>query len=234
MSEKKMVSGNVAIALGIICIVLIVLIAYFSVTGISAQNSYNNLQSENRQLQTWLIGNETLLSQTQANNTNLQNQVASQNATITSLNSTVESQNATITSLEENVTELQSILNSLQSASTSASTYFAISGQGAFYNPSGSNTSMVLITQLGFYFTPIYGPADNLEMFIQGYYDPASVGWTHVAKGNTTFSGDIFLPYAIPSFKQSDGTYTLNVTLECTEASGVIVLHFTQNELYPS
>jgi archaellum component FlaF (FlaF/FlaG flagellin family) len=72
---KKVVSRNVAIAIGIICIILIALIAYFTITGISAQNSYNNLQNENKQLQTWLNGNETLLSQTQANNTNLQNQM---------------------------------------------------------------------------------------------------------------------------------------------------------------
>jgi hypothetical protein len=56
---KKMVSRSVAIALGIICIVLIALIAYFTVTGISAQNSYNDLQNQNQQLQTWLDRNIT-------------------------------------------------------------------------------------------------------------------------------------------------------------------------------
>jgi cell division protein FtsB len=75
VNEKKVVGRNVAIALGIICILLIAVMAYFSVTGISAQNSYSNLQNQNSQLQTWLNGNETLLSQTQYNNTNLQNQV---------------------------------------------------------------------------------------------------------------------------------------------------------------
>ena len=86
---KKTVSRNVAIALGIICILLIAIIAYFSITGISAQNSYNTLQNQNKQLQTWLdrnetlltqtqtwlSGNESLLSQMQANNTNLQKQL---------------------------------------------------------------------------------------------------------------------------------------------------------------
>ncbi|MGB8779966.1 MAG: hypothetical protein WCD81_04875 [Candidatus Bathyarchaeia archaeon] len=56
-----MVRRSVAISLGIICILLIAVIAYFSITGISAQNSYNNLQNQNKQLQ--------------ANNTNLQNQM---------------------------------------------------------------------------------------------------------------------------------------------------------------
>ncbi len=62
---KKMVSRNVAIALGSICIVLVAPIAYFTVTGISATNSYNNLKDQNKQLQTWLNGNETMLNQTQ-------------------------------------------------------------------------------------------------------------------------------------------------------------------------
>jgi hypothetical protein len=61
MSEKKMVSRNVAIVLGIICVLLVAIIAYFSIIGISAQNSYNNLQNQNKQLQ--------------ANNTNLQNEI---------------------------------------------------------------------------------------------------------------------------------------------------------------
>lgn len=86
---KKMVRRSVAIALGIICILLIAFIAYFSITGISAQNSYNNLQNQNKQLQTWLNGNETLLNQTQANNTNLQNQIDSLNSVFTNLQNQV-------------------------------------------------------------------------------------------------------------------------------------------------
>jgi hypothetical protein len=67
MSEKQVVSRSVASALGIICIILTALVAYFTVTVISAQNSYNNLQDENKQLQTWLAGNITDL-QNQVNN----------------------------------------------------------------------------------------------------------------------------------------------------------------------
>jgi cell division protein FtsB len=82
---KKMVSRDIALTLGIICIILIALIAYFTATGISAQNSYNNLQNQNEQLQTWLAGNETLLNQTRASNTNLQKQVDSLNSNMTTL-----------------------------------------------------------------------------------------------------------------------------------------------------
>jgi cell division protein FtsB len=83
--QKKMVSRNVAVALGLVCIVLIAFIAYFTITGISAQNSYNNLQNQNKQLQTWLDGNETLVTQIQANNTNLQNEIDSLNSNVTRL-----------------------------------------------------------------------------------------------------------------------------------------------------
>ena len=105
MSEpkpKKIVSRSVAITLGTICIVLVALIAYFTVTGISATNSYNNLKDQNKQLQTWLDKNETLLNQTQADNNNLQNEVASLNRTISSLTS--------------NLTNLQEIVNMQESA----------------------------------------------------------------------------------------------------------------------
>lgn len=98
---KKMVSKNVAVALGIICVVLIGSLVYFVVANNSTQNSYNNIENQNKQLQTWLDGNETLLNQTQANKTNLQNQVASLNTTISSLTS--------------NLTTLQEIVNMQES-----------------------------------------------------------------------------------------------------------------------
>jgi len=62
---KKMVRRSVAIALGTVCILLIAVIAAFSIAGISAQNSYGNLQNQNTRLQAWLDGNETLLNQTE-------------------------------------------------------------------------------------------------------------------------------------------------------------------------
>jgi len=101
-----MVSRSVAISLGIICILLIALIAYFTVTGISAQNSYNNLKDQNKQLQTWLDGNETLLNQTQANNTNLQNQIDSRNSNVTNLLYQLSSLNSTVIDLQ-NITNLK-------------------------------------------------------------------------------------------------------------------------------
>lgn len=109
-NPKKMVSRKVAFALGLVCIVLIAFIAYFTITGISAQNSYTNLQNQNKQLQAWRDGNETLLNQIQADNANLAKQIAEQNDTISQLESNITDlqnqiaiANATITSLEASV-----------------------------------------------------------------------------------------------------------------------------------
>ena len=90
VNEKKVVRRSVAIALGIICIILIAFVAYFSITGISAQNSYNNLQDQNQQLQSWLDGNITYynsqISSLNSQIANLQNQLNSlMNGTRTSL-----------------------------------------------------------------------------------------------------------------------------------------------------
>jgi hypothetical protein len=91
---KRVVRRNVAMALGIMCIVLVAgiggaIIHYSLVVSdkdktISSQNSQVSiLRNQNIQLQTWLDGNETLLNQTQANNTNLQNLIDSLNSNVT-------------------------------------------------------------------------------------------------------------------------------------------------------
>jgi len=80
---KKMVSRNVAIALGIICIILVACIAtiwvYYLVQDINKnqtitnlnnqvfndESEITNLQDQNKQLQVWLNANETVLNRTQ-------------------------------------------------------------------------------------------------------------------------------------------------------------------------
>jgi hypothetical protein len=117
-----------------------------------------------------------------------------------------------------------------------SSTYFAISGQGAEYNPIGSanasNARSVLITTVGFYFTPIGGPADNLRMFLPGFTDPTTTSWNNTIPQNATvFSGEIMPPDPIPIIKQSDGNFTLTITMLCNEANGTVVIQFTPDEL---
>lgn len=89
MSEKKMVRRSVAIALGIVCIILVaglgvMIYVSYSPTSGSSNASYEvkidqlqgwldgnksqilDLQNQNNQFLAWLDGNETLLNQTQA------------------------------------------------------------------------------------------------------------------------------------------------------------------------
>jgi DNA-binding transcriptional ArsR family regulator len=97
---KRVVTRNVAMALGIMCIVLVAgiggaIIQYTLLVNdkdktISSQNSQLSiLRNQNTQLETWLDGNETLLNQTQADNINLQKQIDSLNSNVTSLQNQV-------------------------------------------------------------------------------------------------------------------------------------------------
>ena len=83
MSEKKVVSRKVAIALGIICVILAVGLVgavtnYISVIK-GKCSQIQTLTNQKNQLQTWLNGNKTLLNQIktwlQGNITTLQNQI---------------------------------------------------------------------------------------------------------------------------------------------------------------
>lgn len=104
---KKIVGRSVAIALGIICILLIASLggafAYYTMIIHNKENelgsanntisqlntNVTNLQNRDKQLQTWLDGNETLLNQIQANNMNLQNQVDLLNSNVADLQNQV-------------------------------------------------------------------------------------------------------------------------------------------------
>jgi hypothetical protein len=99
-TPKRVVRRSVAMALAMMCIVLVAgtggaIIYYTSAANdkdktISSQNSQiSSLGNQKNQLQTWLDGNETLLNQTQANNTYLQEQIDSLNSTVTNLQNQV-------------------------------------------------------------------------------------------------------------------------------------------------
>jgi len=127
---RKVVGRTVALSLGIICIILIALIAYFTVTGISAQNNYNNLQTQNKQLQTWLTENAS-------QNANLQNQ-NSQLQTWLDGNETLLNQ--TQTWLSGNVTGLQSQVSNLTNIVNLANSIVWVNDQTTS-QPHGASTS---------------------------------------------------------------------------------------------
>jgi len=93
VSEKKVVSRKVAIALGIICVILAVGLVgavtnYTSVIN-GKCSQIQTLTNQKNQLQTWLNGNKTLLNQIktwlQGNITYYESQIASLNSQITNL-----------------------------------------------------------------------------------------------------------------------------------------------------
>jgi prefoldin subunit 5 len=139
MSEKKVVRRTVALALGVICIVLIAglggAMAYYTVTinskdktisqlnaTIEDQNNtinqlianITNLQNQNANLQAWLDGNETLLNQTQAwlagNITYYNSQISSLDSQIVNL---TNEKNQLQTWLNGNITSLEAQISTL-------------------------------------------------------------------------------------------------------------------------
>jgi uncharacterized phage infection (PIP) family protein YhgE len=138
MSEKKVVSKTVAIALGIICIILAVALVgtvadYTSIisgkdnTITTRDSQMQTLTNQKNQLQTWLDGNKTLLNQTQAwldgNETLvIQTQtwlngnltlIDTLNTQITNLQSQISDLNSQISSLNAQIASLQSQVNNL-------------------------------------------------------------------------------------------------------------------------
>lgn len=96
MSEKKVVSRNVAIALGITCVIIAAGLVGAVANYMSIINKKDNiiatkdsqiqtLTSQKNQLQTWLNENLTLINTLNAQITNMQNQISNLNSQITSL-----------------------------------------------------------------------------------------------------------------------------------------------------
>jgi TolA-binding protein len=134
--EKKGVSRTVAIALGIICIVLAVgLVGAVALYSSQINDKDNTITTENSQLadkdsqisnlQTWLNGNKTLLagtiiwlnpnktllSQTQTHLQGNLTEITSLNSQIASLQSQISYLNSQVTSLQNQISNLNAILN---------------------------------------------------------------------------------------------------------------------------
>jgi len=129
VSEKKVVSRNIAIALGIVAIILLVGLVGAIANYTSIMNGKDNtittkdsqiqtLTSQKNQLQTWLDGNETLLNQTQTwldgNITYYNSQINTLNSQITSLQNQISNLNSQINSLNAQITDLENRIDSLK------------------------------------------------------------------------------------------------------------------------
>jgi len=127
MSEKKLVSRNVALALGIICIILVVVGLVGAVTYIipmindknsmisSLNTQISQLTTNNTNLQLWLDGNKTQLNQTQ---TWLAGNITAYNSLQSTYNNYVIDHsytNGEYQSLQNQITSLQNQVNDLTS-----------------------------------------------------------------------------------------------------------------------
>lgn len=139
-SGKKVVGRNVAIALGIVCIILIAglggAMAYYTMVVNDKNATYDSYASShthtnsdfntlNSTYQTWLDGNKTLLQtaiterdqlQTWLNGniTNYESRISSLNTQITNLQNQIASLNSQISSLNAQIASLQSQINALE------------------------------------------------------------------------------------------------------------------------
>jgi uncharacterized protein YoxC len=115
MSEKKVVGRNVAIALGIVAIIILVglvgaMANYTSIingkdnTITTKDSQIQTLTSQKNQLQTWLDGNITYYN----------SQINSLNSQITSLQNQTSNLNSQINSLNAQITELENQIDSLK------------------------------------------------------------------------------------------------------------------------
>ena len=109
MSEKKIIDRDIAVALGIICVILLSGLAgamsYYTSIINNKDSEIQTLTDQKEQLQTWLNGNTTLLGQMQTSlngNATLLNQTQTWlQANITYYSSVVWALNAQIATLEE-------------------------------------------------------------------------------------------------------------------------------------
>lgn len=114
MSERKIVRRSVAIALGIICIVLIAGIVELWFAYLVEKDYRNDDDNKIAGLNDLLSNANNQISQLYSNITNLQNQVASQTSTINLLTSN-------LTNLQNQVTIQQKALNDLLNVTATVS-----------------------------------------------------------------------------------------------------------------
>lgn len=192
--RKRIVSKNVAVSLGIICILLVALIAYFTVTGISATSNYNNLQKKNEQLQVWLDGNESLVNQTQSENGILADHIANQNNMISQLETNITDLQSQIATANETVTPGYSIQ------------YFSIyinysySNGNVVVNCGGYSRLSILISALA---NASIGTGNNATIVL------VRIDWT-ASPGIVNFSSSEYLGFNQYNFTLSNGINSMH------------------------
>ena len=125
MSEKKVVGRSIAIGIGIICVILLIALVgvvanYTSIISgkdnsmVTKDSQIQTLTSQKNQLQTWLDGNKTLLTQTQTWLTGNLTLINTLNTQITNLQDQISGLNSQISSLNAQITDLQNQIDTLK------------------------------------------------------------------------------------------------------------------------
>jgi chaperonin cofactor prefoldin len=123
--EKKVVGRSIAIGIGIICVILLItlvgaVVNYTSIISgkdnsiVTKDSQIQTLTSQKNQLQTWLDGNKTLLTQTQTWLTGNLTLINILNTQITNLQDQISGLNSQISSLTAQITDLQNQIDTLK------------------------------------------------------------------------------------------------------------------------
>jgi hypothetical protein len=109
-----------------------------------------------------------------------------------------------------------------------SSEYFAISDVAAMGR--GTNES-VLITKLGFDFTPIGGDATEVTLFLEGNTDPEEFFWSRINNGTSQFSGEINPPFPIMCERLPAG-WVVQVRIFSHEADGYVNVTIPDHDMH--
>jgi len=186
--EKK--SGRtVAIALGIICIVLAVglvgaIANYASIlnnkdsTIQSKDSQIQTLTSQKNQLQTWLDGNETLLDQTQTWLQGNLSQISSLNSQITSLQNQISSLNSQISSLNDQIANLQNQVNDLNDIVNLAKSTVWVNDQ-TISQPASSYTYWTFSASYAGYVSVVVHTSTTTNTYVRVIYASHGVNYSN-------------------------------------------------------
>jgi chaperonin cofactor prefoldin len=202
-SEKKVVGRNVAIALGIICIILAVGLVgavanYTSIisgkdnTIVSKDSQIQTLTSQKNQLQTWLEGNETLLNETQTwlnGNRTLLSQtqtwlnanltlIDTLNTQITNLQDQISDLNSQISSLNSQITNLQSQVNNLTDIVNLAKSTIWVDDQ-TISQPASSYTYWTVSASYAGYVSVWVQTSTTTNTYVRVIYSSHGVNYDH-------------------------------------------------------
>jgi cell division protein FtsL len=183
--SKRMVSRNVAIVLGIICIVLLaslvgVLTYYGSV--IDEKNStISSLNSQIAQLKNQLASDNSAIA-------NLQTQLNNDNTTISNLTAQANEYNSTITNLQTQISKCNSSLTNLQIQINSLSPFDFILKDFSSFNQEFGNIPLTLSTGS----PPVYNFSPPISVYKAATIALESDAWNKSSLTNSTITAELF------------------------------------------